>query len=103
MGWPEWSVTDIISGRPAVRVNQLGYLLGRPKQATLVSDAEEPIHFTVRDRDGVAVHTGLSHPGRFGRNPRPACASMSWTSPASRRGEPASGLRLAISAVTHSR
>jgi endoglucanase len=53
---------DIISERPDVRVNQLGYLLGRPKQATLVSDAEEPIHFTVRDRDGVAVHTGLSQP-----------------------------------------
>jgi len=55
-------MTDIISGRPAVRVNQLGYLLGRPKQATLVSDAEEPIHFTVRNGDGVAVHTGLSQP-----------------------------------------
>jgi len=62
MGWPEWSVTDIMTERPGVRVNQLGYLLGRPKEATLVSDAEEPIHFTVRNRDGVAVHTGLSQP-----------------------------------------
>ena len=62
MGWPVWSVTDVMTERPGVRVNQLGYLLGRPKRATLVSDAEEPVHFTVRDRDGVAVHTGLSQP-----------------------------------------
>ena len=62
MGWPKWSVTDIMTERPRVRVNQLGYLLGRPKQATLVSDAEQPVYFTVRNRDGVAVHTGLSRP-----------------------------------------
>jgi endoglucanase len=62
MGWPVWSVTDVMTERPGVRVNQLGYLLGRPKRATLVSDAEEPIHFTVRDRDGVTVRTGLSQP-----------------------------------------
>jgi Cellulase N-terminal ig-like domain len=94
---------DIISERPDVRVNQLGYLLGRPKQATLVSDAEEPIHFTVRDRDGVAVDTGLSQPWPVRPEPTSGLTSMSWTSPASPRGEPASGLRLAISAVTHSR
>ena len=51
-----------MSRRPRVRVNQLGYLLGRPKQATLISDAEDPVPFTVRDRDGVAVYTGLSQP-----------------------------------------
>ena len=68
-------MTDIISGRPAVRVNQLGYLLGRPKQATLVSDAEEPIHFTVRNGDGVAVHrtfpTLVSSAGTHVRLERP--------------------------------
>ena len=62
MGWPEWRVTDVMSRRPQVRVNQLGYLLGRPKQATLISDAEDPVPFLVRDRGGVAVYTGASRP-----------------------------------------
>lgn len=62
MGWPEWRVAEVVTGRPGVRVNQLGYLLGRPKQATLVSDSGEPVHFIVRDRNNVAVHTGLSQP-----------------------------------------
>ena len=72
MDWPEWSATNITE-RPGVRVNQLGYLTGRPKEATLISDAEEPIHFTVRNRNGAAVHTG--------------------TQPWSVRPEPTSGLR----------
>jgi endoglucanase len=43
-------------------VNQLGYLIGGPKRATLVSDAAEPVDFTVRDRNGRVVHSGLSQP-----------------------------------------
>ena len=43
-------------------MNQLGYLLGRPKQATLISDAQDPVPFAVRDRGGVAVYTGFSQP-----------------------------------------
>ena len=62
MSWPEWHISDVMTARPRVRVNQLGYLLGRPKQATLVSDAEEPVHFTVRGGDGVVLHSGLSQP-----------------------------------------
>ena len=31
--------------RPAVRVNQLGYLPGAPQQATLVTDATAPLEF----------------------------------------------------------
>ena len=34
--------------RPAVRVNQLGYLPGAPQRATLVTDATAPLEFTVR-------------------------------------------------------
>ncbi len=49
-------------GRPQVRVNQLGYLPGRPKQATLISDAQDPVPFAVRDRGGVTVYTGFSQP-----------------------------------------
>ncbi len=62
MSWPEWRFSDVMTARPRVRVNQLGYLLGRSKQATLVSDSEEPAHFTVRGGDGVVLHTGLSQP-----------------------------------------
>ena len=62
MSQPEWHISDVMTARPRVRVNQLGYLLGRPKQATLVSDTEEPVHFTVRDGDGVVLRSGLSQP-----------------------------------------
>jgi endoglucanase len=60
VGWPEWRISEVITARPQARVNQLGYLLGRPKQATLISDATEPVHFIVRDRHGGVAHTGLS-------------------------------------------
>jgi endoglucanase len=62
VGWQEWRVSEVMTARPLARVNQLGYLIGRPKQATLISNAEEPVHFTVRDPDGGIVHTGLSRP-----------------------------------------
>jgi hypothetical protein len=71
VGWPEWRLTEVMAARPQVRVNQLGYLLDRPKYATLVSDAKDPLHFTVRDQSGIAVFTDFPSPGRFGRSPRP--------------------------------
>ncbi|HET9302374.1 MAG TPA: glycoside hydrolase family 9 protein [Propionibacteriaceae bacterium] len=69
MGWPEWRISEIITARPQARVNQLGYLLGRPKQATLISDAREPVGFAVRDRDGGIAHTGLSQVWRVRPEP----------------------------------
>ena len=72
MGWPEWHVTEVISRRPQVRVNQLGYLPGRPKQATLISDAQDPVPFAIRDRDGVVVYTDSPGPGRYGQSQHPA-------------------------------
>lgn len=62
MGWPKWRVTEVMTARPPVRVNQVGYLPNRPKHATLVSDAKDPVHFTVRDQSGIAAYTGLSEP-----------------------------------------
>jgi endoglucanase len=62
VGWPEWHVTDVISRRPQVRVNQLGYLPGRPKQATLISDAQDPVPFADHNWRGVTVYTGFSQP-----------------------------------------
>ena len=43
-------------------MNQLGYLPDRPKHATLVTDARDPIKFTIRDPSGIAIFTGLSEP-----------------------------------------
>jgi endoglucanase len=62
VGWPEWHVTEVIGRRPQVRVNQLGYLPGRPKQATLISDAQDPVPFAVHNRGGVTAYTGISQP-----------------------------------------
>ena len=55
-------MTDVMTGRPRVRVNQLGYLTGLPKHATLISDSERPVPFAVRDRQSSVVHRGLSRP-----------------------------------------
>jgi endoglucanase len=63
-----------MTARPRVRVNQLGYLPNRPKQATLVTDAQNPIHFSVHDRDGRIVHTGLSQP--WSLRPEPTSGLM---------------------------
>jgi hypothetical protein len=34
-----------MTNRPAIRINQLGYLPGRPMQVTLVSAAEQSVEF----------------------------------------------------------
>jgi endoglucanase len=57
--------------RPRVRVNQLGYLPDAPQQATLVTDAVEPVEFTVGDWRG-------------------------WSRPWPRRPEPTSGLNVHV-------
>lgn len=46
---------------PRVRVNQVGYLPGGPKAATLVTDATAPVPWRLL-RDGVAVAQGESQP-----------------------------------------
>ncbi|MGL5865807.1 MAG: glycoside hydrolase family 9 protein [Dermatophilaceae bacterium] len=46
----------------AVRVNQAGYLPGAPKQATVMTDAEKPQTFVVRDGRGVVVRRGSTRP-----------------------------------------
>jgi endoglucanase len=49
-------------GRPAIRVNQLGYLPTGPKRAVWASDAREPAEFVVRASDGTAVAGGKTRP-----------------------------------------
>ena len=48
--------------RPAVRLNQLGYLPAGPKRAVWVSDVREPAPFSVRDRHGADVCGGRTQP-----------------------------------------
>ncbi len=57
------------SSRPAVRVNQLGYLPSGPKQATLISSAAEPVDFIVVDGHGRTAYAGRSQP--WPANPEP--------------------------------
>ena len=62
MTWPVWSLTTVVDGRPAVRVNQLGYLPGRPMTATVADGAEQPVIFVLRDACGTVVFEGWSDP-----------------------------------------
>ena len=62
MTWPVWSLTTVLDGRPAVRVNQLGYLPGRPMTATVADGAEQPMIFVLRDACGTVVFEGRSDP-----------------------------------------
>jgi endoglucanase len=62
MSFPQWSVEAVLASRPLVRVNQVGYLPGRPIQATLVTDTKHPLSFTVRGRGGASVWSGRSAP-----------------------------------------
>ena len=52
----------VLSARPRLRINQVGYLAGRPMRATLVSDELTPVPFTVRDQQDTAVFSGWSVP-----------------------------------------
>ena len=50
--WPEWSLSHVLARRPAVRVNQLGYLPQGPKRATWVTNEPLPTEFRVVAADG---------------------------------------------------
>lgn len=52
---------------PRVRVNQVGYLPGGPKHATMVTDADEPLPWELRDDSGAIVATGVTEP--YGLDP----------------------------------
>ncbi|WP_214320337.1 cellulase N-terminal Ig-like domain-containing protein [Nonomuraea sediminis] len=56
---PPGGVRDL--GSP-VRVNQVGYLPGGPKRATVVTDATAPLTWRLLDEDGTAVATGTTRP-----------------------------------------
>lgn len=60
MTWPGWSLADVLAKRPAVRVDQLGYLPGRPVKATFVCAATEPVPVALLDGGGRCVEQGRS-------------------------------------------
>jgi endoglucanase len=45
---------------PVVKVNQVAYVPGLPKQATVVSSSSSPLAWTLRNSAGAAVATGLT-------------------------------------------
>jgi endoglucanase len=57
-----WVLAHVLSQRPRVRVNQLGYLPDAPKHATCVAEHTEPAPFAVHTRDGSVVLQGWSRP-----------------------------------------
>ena len=61
-GGPTWSLEDVLASRPAIRINQLGYLPPGPKHATLVTDAVDPVDFLVLDQAGTTAYAGRSQP-----------------------------------------
>lgn len=92
MGWPLWRVTEVMTARPRVRVNQLGYLPNRPKHATLISDAKDPIRFTVQDQSGIEVFTGFSEP--WSVRPEPTSGLMVHVLDFSNLNVPGAGFRI---------
>jgi endoglucanase len=87
-----------MTARPQVRVNQLGYLPDRPKHATLISDATDPIRFTVQDQSGIEVFTGFSEP--WSVRPEPTSGLMVHVLDLSKLDMPGAGFR--IEAATRS-
>ena len=61
-GGPTWSLEDVLASRPAIRINQLGYLPTGPKHATLVTAAVDPVDFVVLDQAGTTAYAGRSQP-----------------------------------------
>jgi endoglucanase len=92
VGWPLWRVTEVMTARPRVRVNQLGYLPNRPKHATLISDAKDPIRFTVQDQSGIEVFTGFSEP--WSVRPEPTSGLMVHVLDFSNLNVPGAGFRI---------
>ena len=81
----------VLAERPAVRINQLGYLPDGPKRATWVTDGAVPVEFIIEATDGSVVFRGRSQP--WPNRPEPTSglavfdfAADDWTDVAFRRG-----------------
>ena len=96
--WPEWSSARVVAERPAVRVNQLGYLPDAPKQATLVADAAESLEFNVLDPSGRPAWRGRSSPWPI--RPEPTSGLNVHVLDFSASGVEGAGLRIATEGAT---
>ncbi|SNT64599.1 endoglucanase [Asanoa hainanensis] len=65
---------------PRVRVNQVGYLLKGPKNATLVTEATTPVPWQLRNAAGKVVATGSSTPRGVDASSGQNVQSISFTS-----------------------
>ena len=72
-GWSEWSLYTVLARRPAVRINQLGYLPDGPKRAIWVTNEPLPVEFTVVAADGTVALRGQTQPWQ--RRPEPTSGS----------------------------
>ncbi|NJP32537.1 glycoside hydrolase family 9 protein [Micromonospora thermarum] len=81
---------------PRVRVNQVGYLPGGPKHATLVTDATDPLPWRLRDASGDVVAGGDTAP----RGIDQASGQNVHTIDFSAYGTPAAGLTLVADGET---
>jgi endoglucanase len=61
-GWPEWFLPSVLARRPAVRINQLGYLPYGPKRATWTTDELLPVELTVVASHGSVALRGRTQP-----------------------------------------
>ncbi|RKF26932.1 glycoside hydrolase family 9 protein [Micromonospora globbae] len=77
---------------PRVRVNQVGYLPGGPKNATVVTEATEPLPWRLRSADGDVLAEGTTTP----RGVDPASGQNVQTADFSAYRTPGTGLRLEI-------
>ncbi len=84
--------------RPAVRVNQLGYLPDGPKRATLVTAATEPVPFVVLSGSGDRLWQGRSGP--WPQRPEPTSGLAVHVLDFSNAHVEGHGLRVAVGEAT---
>ena len=100
MTYPHWSLPEVLAGRPAIRINQVGYLPGTTMQATLVSDARQRLDVELTDADGAVRWSGRSSP--WSEAPEPTSGLTVHVIDFSGAEVRGNGLRLSASGGLHS-
>jgi endoglucanase len=88
----------VVDDCPAVRVNQVGYPRWAVKQATLVSDADDPVEFALVTATGEVVWRGRSRP--WGERPEPTSGLPVHVLDFSDAGVEGDGLRVRVGGAT---
>lgn len=90
-----WVLGQVLSQRPRVRVNQLGYLPDTPKHAVWVTEDPGPAPFAVHARDGSVVLRGSSRP--WAQRPEPTSGQSVHTIDLTVLTDVGSGYRVVVS------